>query len=253
MLNLLIAFSLGAVVYSAVGFTLGPWAAVVPTVLVWLIAAFLLARRTGAQVEVEMAGLTGLLQGGQIAEAKALLEEIRAKYAYWQILLNSSIDAQLGILEYLQMQWDAALPLLEKGRSNNWTAVTCIACIYYRRGLKEKAWKEFESAQTTAPKEALVYMIHATLRVRSGMRKEALDSLAAGLIALPESDVLKRLQKTVANKKKINTKKFPENWYQFFPEELMTQHMMRGRRDGKTPWQGQGTPARPSAKAIYRQ
>ncbi len=253
MLNLLIAFSLGAVVYAAVGLTLGPWAAVVPTVLVWLVAAFLLARRTGAQVEAEMAGLTPLLQAGQIDQGKALLEQIRAKYANWQILLDASVDAQLGILEYLQMKWDAALPLLEKGRSRNWTAITCLACIHYRKGNKAKAWEEFESAQNTAPKEAMVYVIHATLRVRSGLRKEALDALSIGLTALPDSELLKQLQKSVANKKKINTKKFPEAWYQFFPEELMTQHMMRGRRDGKSPWQGQGAQARPSAKAIYRQ
>jgi len=252
MLNLLIATLIGVSTYGAVAFGFGPLAGVLPALLVFIVAVYLLAQRTGKQVEAALAPVAQLLQAGDMAGAKALLESVRADFAKWQVLLSSSIDAQLGILEYLQLKWDAAMPLLQKGRSRNWTAITCIACIHYRKGNKDMAWTELDAAQKAAPKEAMVYAIHATLRARSGMRKEALDALATGLVAMPDSNFLKQLQRTVANKKKLNTKKFPDTWYQFFPEELMSQHMMRGRRDGKAPWQGQGAAARPSAKAMYR-
>ena len=42
--------------------------------------------------------------------------KIRSDYANWQLLLNGSIEAQLGTIDYLQMKWDQAYERLGKGQ-----------------------------------------------------------------------------------------------------------------------------------------
>ncbi len=233
MINLLISFAVAAAVFALVGLTLGPWAAIVPALLVFLGLVFVLSRRTGKQVEAALAPVAPLLQAGQVDEARALLA------------------AQLGLIDYLQLKFDKALPQLKRGRFRNWIAMTCIGCIHYRQGRKEEAWAEFEAAAGVQPKEAILYAVWATLAVRAGERDRALKALSRGLEAMPDSDLLKELKRTVANKKKINTRKFPDTWYQFFPEDMVRQQVMRGRRDGGLPG-GQAQQVRPGAKAIYR-
>jgi len=234
-----------------VGFLLGPWAAVLPALFVTTIAMFLLARRTGKQIELAMSPLVDLLQGGRVDEARALLRGVGDGYGRWQMLLKGSIEAQLGILDYMQLRFDDAMPRLQKGRFRNWMAITCIGCIHYRRGDRSEAFAEFKKAAKAGPKEAIVYAVWATLAVRASDREEALSALNQGVEAMPDSDFLKRLRKAVANKKKINTRKFPDTWYQFFPEDLAKQQVMRGRRDGGSPIQ-QVQMGRTGAKAIYR-
>ena len=133
--------------------------------------------------------------------------------------------------------------------------MTALGCIAYRKGDRTKAWEEFDAAAGAESKEAIIYAVWAVLAVRAGERERALKALAKGLEAVPESDFLRGLQKTVQNKKKIQTKKFPESWFQFFPEDMMKQHMTRGRRDGGGPVQQamrQQLGAKPGAKAIHR-
>ena len=250
MYNLFISSALSVLVFVATAAFLGPWAGIVPGVLVWGIATFLLTRRTGQQVEAEMAIVVPLLQAGKVDEARAQLEVIRGKWANWQLLLDSSIDAQLGMLEYAQRKWDAALPLLEKGRTRNWMAQTCIACIHFRQSRRDACWGEMENAASTAGKEAMVYVVWAVLATRAGDRTRALEALNKGLEQLPDNDHLKNLKTTIANKKKIQTRAFGDGWYQFFPEDLVTRQLMRGRKDGGSPVQ---MPAqRPGAKALFR-
>jgi tetratricopeptide (TPR) repeat protein len=251
MYNLLIAFTLGTLVFAATGAWMGPWAGIVPAILVWMGAMFLLARRTNQQIEVASAALAPLMQEGKVDQAKALLERVRTDFGWWQPLLSAGIDAQLGMLDMARLKFAEAEPQLQKGRSRNWTAMTALATIHYRKGRKEKCWDEIEDAASYGSKEAIVYAVWAVLAVRSGDRPRALAALAQGLEALPDSEFLKGLQKTVANKKKVNTRKFPDAWYQFFPEDMVRQHLMRGRRDGGGPMQ-QAQAARHGAKAVHR-
>lgn len=252
MYNLILAGVLGAVVFVLVGAGLSPWAAIVPALLVSTGAVFLLTRRTGKQVEAVLAPLGPMLQSGQIEEARALLHRVRADWGRWQLLLDGSIAAQLGMIDYLQMKWDAAMPNLVAGRFRNWVAMTAIGCIHHRQGRKDEAWKEFEAAAAAQPKEAILYAVWATLAVRSNEREVALKAVGKGLEAMPDSEMLKQLQATIANKKKIDTRRFPESWYQFFPEELVQQHLMRGRRDGALPMQQKQQQPKFSAKAAFR-
>lgn len=232
MYNILLSLLAGLLVFGLVAAWLGPVAGVVPALIVWGLALFGLTRRMGRILEGELAAVVPMLQERKISAAQTHLVGVKAKYARWQLLLSGQIDAQLGMIDYLQMKWDDALPKLERGKFRNWTALVCIGAIHYRQGRREQAWEALERAAKSAPKEAIVYVVWAVLRTRSGDRGEALAALKRGLGVLPDSALLQNLQKTIANKRKIKVDRFPEVWYQFFPEEFASKMMTRGRRGG---------------------
>jgi hypothetical protein len=95
-----------------------------------------------------------------------------------------------------------------------------------------------EAAAAVGRKESMVYVVWATLLSRSGDRTQALEVIGRGQKLIPENELLSSLRSTIANKKKIQTKKFPESWYQFFPEDMAASQMMRGRKGGPPPGMG---------------
>jgi tetratricopeptide (TPR) repeat protein len=236
MYNLLLALLAGVVTFGLVALWLGPVPAVFPAIGVLLLALFLLSRRTGRLVTDALAGVAPLLQQRRIDEAETKLVSVKEKYGPWQFLLAGQIDAQLGMIDYLQLKWDSALPKLESGRWRNTVALVCIGAIHYRQGRKDEAWKAFAAAANVGSKDVTVYYVWATLLARDGLRTEALAALDVGLKELPGHAGLKELHAKIANKKRVDTKAFGESWYQYFPEELAQQMAMRGTR-GPSPLQ----------------
>lgn len=230
MYNLLLSALAGLLTFLVVWGIFSPVAGVIPALLVMTITMFLLTRRIGRRIEGEMMKLVPMLQAQQVEPAQAHLRELKARYGRWQVMLSGQIDAQLGMIDYMQRKWDEALPKLQNGRFRNWQAQVCIGAIHYRKGDRDKAWAEFESARRVAPKEVMIYLVHSVLLLKSGDRDGALTVVAEGLKRAPESDLLKRLHKDLANKRQIKPDKLSENWYQFFPEDLVKSQLVRGRR-----------------------
>lgn len=229
MYNLLISLGIAAAVYVAVAVAMSPFSAILPAMLVLTIAMFLMARRTTKQVQAELTDLMALLQKQRIDDAKKKIQDISDKYGRWQFLLEGQMAAQLGMLDYVQMKWDLALPQLEKGRFRNWSAEVCIGAIHFRRGRKEKAWESFDKAAGTAKKESIIYLVWATLLSRDGHRDKALEVVNRGLAATPDSAVLKTLLSNIANKRKVKIRALPDMWFQFFPEDMVKKMQGRGQ------------------------
>jgi tetratricopeptide (TPR) repeat protein len=231
MYNLLISLGLTTTVMVAVMLGGFPFvSALLPGILVFPVAMFLLARRTGKAVQDAMLPLQQLLQDRKVDEAKDVIATVRDTYAPWQFLLHGQLTAQLGMLAYLQMNFDEARPLLEAANGRDWSAQTALGCLHYRKGQFDDAWKSFESASSIGSKESIVYIVWATLLTRKGERSAALKALSKGLEALPDHPVLRKMKNDVANKTKLDTSAYPETWYQFFPEDAAQMMAMRGRR-----------------------
>ena len=230
MYNIVFSLLLAIVTFVVVSLLMSPIAAIVPAVLVLGLAMFLLTRRISKKMEAEMAELLPMIQQRRLKDAVDHIKELKRRYGRWQVLLAKQLDAQLGMLQYLQMKWDSALPLLERGRWRNWTAQVAIGCIHHRKGRKDEAWKAFKEAAGSGGKEVIVYLVWATLLTRAGLRSEALEVVNNGMVVLPDNELLKKLKNNIANKRKIQVSQFPESWYQFFPEDYATQHVMRGRK-----------------------
>jgi predicted Zn-dependent protease len=237
MYNLLISLGVAALLFGLVTAWLGPVAAVIPALFVLVVAYLLISYRIGQIVQVELAPLAPMLQERKIAEAVAKLEAVKARWSKWQFLLAGQIDAQIGMIDYLQLKFDAALPRLEAGRWRNWMALVAIGAIWWRKGDKEKAFATLKEATDAGPKESTAWMVRAVLLAKADRTEDALKVLDEGLKTLEKNPTLTDLRATIANKKKIDTAALGQAWIQFFPEELQhqmqMQAMMRGRKDGQ--------------------
>lgn len=236
MLTIVVSVLVALVTAAAVYPVFWTWyAPIPPAVLAGGLTFYLLTRFLTKRVQTQMEAIVPLLQNRQLEPAEALMDRVQRTYGKWVLLLDQQLSAQKGMLRYAQMKWSEARPLLEKGTWNNWQAHTALAAIDYREGDKESCWKHLDKAAKASPKEAMVYVVWAVLSVRGGERDRALRALSQGLDKQSESKVLKNLHKRVANKKKIDVKQLPQAWYHFFPEDLMKQMMVRGRKGGPPP------------------
>lgn len=252
MYNVVISFVIGVVVFGAVSLFLPWWGSLLPALLAAGLAMFFLARRINGLVQPELAKVGPLLQARDVKGAEAQLRSVQERFGKWQLYLDQQIEAQLGMIDYLQMKWDAALPKLEKGSWQNASAQMCIGAIHFRKGNKEKAWELLAKACDTDAKDPLTHIVHAVLRARSDQREEALAAVSKGLETLPDHTGLKQLKQRIANKKKIDVKQLPQAWYQYFPEDLAKQMAVRGRKGGPLEGQPQAPQPRHGARSAPR-
>src|SRR5262245_993027 len=119
MYNLILALLTGLSFLGVVWVAIGPLAAIAPAIGASLVAMFLLTRRTGRLVQAELTVVTTRLQQRRIDEAQTKLVQVKQKYGPWQFLLSGQVDAQLGMIDYLQRKFDAAVPKLESGKWRN--------------------------------------------------------------------------------------------------------------------------------------
>lgn len=229
MINLLLSVGLGLATFGGVTLWLGPVAGVIPALFVFFGALFLLGLRVQRAVEKRVAALTPMLEARNIKGAQAHIRQIQSDYGRWQFLLRGQLEAQLGMIDYVQMKWDEALPRLQRGQWRNWSAQLSIAAIHFRQGRKVEAWEAFAKAAKSGKKEVIVYGVWAILRLRDGERGEAMAVVTQGLEALPDNGNLRTLKKRIANKKKADPGMFGEIWYQFFPEDMAKKMLVRGR------------------------
>lgn len=228
MYNILIATGLAAVAF-AIGALGGKWYyGFVPALLVFSVAYTLLVRRIVKQFEGTMQSVQESIMRQDIKGAQAALEAA-LPLGKWQILVTQQIYAQLGTLEFLQRNYKAARPLLEKSWKRNWQAQGMLATLDARDGKREEGIKRLEKARTLARKEPLLWALMSYHHLEGGDRDAALAAVNNGLAAVPESKALKELQAAIANdrmKKFKWDRAFGEPWLQFFPEQAFRRAML---------------------------
>jgi len=223
MYSILASLAAGGAVFAVVTLLMGPFAAILPAILAATIVLVILLRRATNGAQTMLFPMQQMMQAGKVDEVEELLVATRDQWGKWMPTLTGQLEAQRGMLDYVRMQWDDALPKLQNGQWRNWMAQACIACIAYRKGDKETAYAGLEKATKTGKKEPLAWIVRAVLLSRDGKRDEALKALSEGLTHLPNHPQLTQLQKTIANKKRVDTARYGQGWYQFFPEDLARQ------------------------------
>lgn len=229
MYNLLISLAVAGLAFG-IGAAMGQWVyGFAPALLVLPVVYFLLARRTGQQLEAIMTKAGAELQQGRIKQAR---ETIEAGYALspWQFLIEQQINAQLGALEYMQRHYKKARPLLEKAWKRNWQAQGMLAVMDARAGKHDEAIARLDKAALLAKREALYWGLIVWLLLNAKRVDEAQRKVVEGLDVVENSKALKELQTAIANQKMKRFKwdrVFGQSWYQFFPESAQ-QAAMRG-------------------------
>lgn len=217
----LVAFAIGAALYA-------PVAGILPAIFAFLavgVGIFVSQRR---KVDAALAPLVGLLESQRVDEAVALIEKLKTIHGPWVPGLDGQLDAQLGFLQYMQLKWDKALPMLMSGRWRNPMALLCIAAIHLRKQRDEQAWSFLEDAEAAASKDPNVFVVSATLRMKRGKREEALQALGRGREACDNKVPIDRLKRVIANGKRIQADKLPEVWMQVWPEDLIAKMKKQG-------------------------
>ena len=182
MYNLLISIAVGIVLFVVTGLIGGNWlAGIIPALLGLGIVYFLLARRSGQQLQAimeramaEFQALEGhpqprtqreanklmALQKEKIAKGRAIMEE-GFKLSRWQFLVDQQIHAQIGAIEYMQQNYDTAREHLEKAWSRHWQAQAMLACMDFRDKKIDEALTRMEGADGAGGSDALFWGIYA--------------------------------------------------------------------------------------------
>lgn len=254
MYNLVLAIGAGSVGY-AIGAAVAGWiAGFVPALLALGVAYVLLARRTGRRVEAVFAGAMVHMQAGKLDAARIAMESA-LPLGKWQFLVAPQIHSQIGSLDYLEgvgmmvqrqpkaaaAKFASARAHLEQAWSRDWRGRTLLACVHHREGRVDDALKALERASGAGKGETLFWGVYVYVLNEAKKRDEALQVVGRGLKESPDSKVLKELQEAMSNKRRPDMKAFGDSWYQFFPDQvpqevlMKQQQQMAANRKGLSP------------------
>jgi tetratricopeptide (TPR) repeat protein len=239
MWNLLISIAIAAAVAAGVGLgtNFGWIAAVVPAFVALVAAYFVLARRSMKQLGALMDAVQKEMQKeAQTRRFEKSIEKLKSGFALapWQFLVGSQIHGHVGVLQYMQRQYDAALPHLEKSYPRHWIARGMLAALRYQRKDVAGAKVAFEAAVRDNKKEGVLWAAYAWVLEKEGAHEEAIAVLGRGVKANPSDEKLKTCQQTLQNGKKLKLGKiYEEQWFQFLleaPPNPSMSPMFRGNR-----------------------
>jgi len=220
MIHLLI--SLAAAVAVAGGILLArlPWGLALAAGLTVLAGVnFLLGKRLNKTIGGLMDQVAQELKQGRMDRAVRLLEG-GLRYGRYQFFVTSQIKTQIGVIRYIQRDFAAAFPYLEKAFVRNWVAQGMLAVLYMRRKDKEAMVKTFERAVRYNPKEGLLWNLYAYCLLRTGDRPGAIQVLVRAAKKLPSDERVQANLIHLQNNRKMKMKNYGELWLQFHLEKM---------------------------------
>ena len=236
MKNLLISLGLGAlisVLFSASSL-LTPGESALPGVMVAIVAFFVLARKTMKLLEGTFAVVTKELQARPPRTANALkvLEDARGA-AKAQFGLSSQLDNQIGVIHFLQQDFNAAMPYLQRSLTfGHWMGGIMLAVIQYKKKNHDDMRKTLDALERKGKKSGLYWSVRAYLLDQVGERDNAQQVLAKGIEKVPEDTKLKDNLQALQNGKKMKMKSYNMQWYQLHlekPPAMVQQNPMQPR------------------------
>jgi tetratricopeptide (TPR) repeat protein len=237
MYNLLIAFAAGVVVTVAVRLAGLPlYAGIVPGVLVLLGVYVLLARRImkklqalalGAQNELKAIS-TPKEQTTKVAKAIKTLEQ-GLLLDKWQFMVAAQVHGQIGQLQYMVKDFEAAEPHLLKASGRDAMSQAMLGALYYQRKDYPRMTETFEKAVKAGKKEGIVWAVYAWCLQRTKEREKAISVLGRAVTANPSDEKLKSALSALQNDKRMKMQGWGHLWYGFHLE-APPQDLGGGRR-----------------------
>ena len=213
------------------GQSFGSWATGIIPALIFFIAAWIvLSRRVSRQMEVIMMLASKEFESQRIDNGKRIMETARP-LGRWQFFLEAQIDSQLGAIEYMQRNFKAARPLLERGFKRTWQPQGMLAAIDLREGRKDQAIDRLLSVRKHAKKDPVMWGLACYACLQANKKDQALEIVneALGHKHLEQSTPLLQLRSAIQNgkgKKFKWAKSFGQPWLQVYPEHASNRMMM---------------------------
>ena len=235
MYNLLNSLAVGVAVAAGIRFgtEFGWAAAVLPGVVAAAGCYVLLVRRILKKMERLMDAMQREVQARKMDKAVQTLQG-GFTLAPWQFLVAAQLHSNIGVLHYLNEDYDAALPHLEKSFAKHWIARGMLGALRYRRKDVAGAKKVLDEAVKSNRKEGVLWAAYAWILEKEGRHDAAIAVLGRGVQANPSDDKLKASLQALQNGKKLKLGKlYEEQWFQFRLEAPPTQLIGPGFRGNR--------------------
>lgn len=231
MINIAIALGLSLVAFAALyaPHFLSAYEALVPAVITAIVAYLFLARRIFRKLEMTFMQSAQMLQSmpPNFDVAVATMQQAY-KYVPWQLGIRSQIDTQIGIVFFLQRDFNRALPYLQRSLVfGHWMGGAMLGVVYYKKKNYPQMHKTFQIVCKRAKKQSLVWNLYAYLRLATGDRTGALKVLNDAKSYCGTDERLKDNLMAVQNGKKMKMRGFKEQWYQFHLERPPAQYQQQ--------------------------
>jgi tetratricopeptide (TPR) repeat protein len=242
MYNLLISLAVGVAVAAGIRFgtDFGWIAAIFPGVVALAVTYVLLVRRILKKMERLMDAMQKEVQARKMDKA---IQTLQGGFvlAPWQFLVAAQLHSNIGVLHYLNEDYDAALPHLEKSFAKHWIARGMLGALRYRRKDVARAREVLDDAVKSNRKEGVLWATYAWILEKEGQHDQAIALLGRGVQANPSDDKLKASLQALQNGKKLKLGKlYEEQWFQFRLEAPPTQLIGPGFRGNRRALYGRG-------------
>ncbi len=245
MYNLLISLGLGAALFVLGWLVAGTWVAgFIPALIGTGVAYFLLARRTGKQLEALLGEAMVEFNAGNIDKGRDIVKS-GFELGKWQFLVSQQLHAQLGALSYMQQDFKTARVHLEQAWSRHWQSQAMLAALDHRSGKHKDALERMDKAKSAGGKDACFWGLYVWYAYSAKDNDLALKVVNEGLKQVEGSQGLKQLADVIRNGRRLKTnlfRAFQPTWYQFFPEHMprkMLMEMAKAQGHGQQPRKGQ--------------
>ncbi len=222
MLNLVYAAAAGLLVFAALALPglLSPLEAIAPGFLTLLVAYFVLARRSFKQVEGIFTEASKALTA-MPPKLELAVQTLEKAYPLGkvQIGITSQVDTQIGMLYFLQQDFNKALPYLQRSMAfGHWIGAAMLGVIHYKKKDHAAMRRTFETVLKKAKNQGLAFNLYAYLLQQIGDNDGAQKVLVDGVKRTKDDPKVKDSLLAVQNGKKIKMKAYKEQWYQFHLE-----------------------------------
>jgi len=243
MYNILISLAAGGAVYAGLFLSglLRMGEAILPGVLIFIVVYFLTARRTFKAVENIFMEASRSLQSTP-PKIDLAIGTMQKAYTYsrTQIGVRTQVDAQIGMVYFLQKDFNKAQPLLKRSLSfSYWMAAAMLAVVYYKKKDHAAMRETIDVMVKRGKKESLAWNLGAYLLIQVGDRDGAQTLLNDGMKKTKDDPKIKENLLAVQNGRKVKMRGYKEQWYQFHLERPPVQYQqMQMGRGGKAARRG---------------
>lgn len=218
MLTILVALAAGLVSGAALrasGLIHSSAAAILPGVLVTIVALILLFRRIAGRITPLVEEAQRHLQGNRRDMALSTLRS-GLRWSRWHPLLAPQLHTQIGALLYAQGEYDEALVELRQAAKRPWESRAFLGCACFKKRDEAGMVKAFEDMVQVADKEDLAWTLYAWCMNAVGKKDEAQQVLRRGLEKLPGNARLQNHLEAVQEGKKLKAAQYyGDRWANF--------------------------------------